>query len=53
MSVDGAPLVSIEGDPRRWAEPISRPTEDQKPPQVTRISLDDLKPYVCVFLSHC
>ncbi|WZZ88408.1 hypothetical protein YC2023_116987 [Brassica napus] len=48
-SIDGAPLPSIDGDARTWAKLISRPTEAQKPHKVTKILMDDQKPYLCVF----
>ena len=46
-SIDGAPMVSTKGDSRKRAECIWRP--NQKQFQITKMPLDDSKPYLCVF----
>ena len=48
LSVDGAPLPSIDCDDRTWTKHISRPTEAQKPHKVTKIPMEDQKPYLCI-----
>ena len=52
LSIDGVPMPSVDGDARIWSEHILWPTEIQKQPQITRIPLDDVKPFMC-FLNHC
>ena len=49
VSIDAALCISIDKNPRMWAEHILWPTEAQNQPQITRISLDDQKPYLCYF----
>ena len=52
LSIDGAPLSSIDGDSRTWAKHISRPTEAQKQHKVTKYPWTTRNP-IYVFLSHC
>ncbi|KAF2615184.1 hypothetical protein F2Q70_00012935 [Brassica cretica] len=46
LSFDDIALVSIDSDARMWAKRISRPFEAQKPHQVTKIPLNNQKPYL-------
>ena len=48
MSIDAELLTLIDMDARTWAKHISRPFETQKPHQVTKILMDDQKPYLCI-----
>uniref|UniRef100_A0A0D3CFD2 Uncharacterized protein n=1 Tax=Brassica oleracea var. oleracea TaxID=109376 RepID=A0A0D3CFD2_BRAOL len=46
LSIDNTALVSIDSDAKIWAERNLCPTEAQKPHKVTKIPLDDQKPYL-------
>ena len=48
-SIDAELLTSIDMDVKMRAEYILWLTEAQKQLQITRILLDDQKPYLCVF----
>ncbi|KAF2543303.1 hypothetical protein F2Q68_00031347 [Brassica cretica] len=48
LSINNTTLVSIDSDARTWAKHISRPFEAQKPHQVTKVPMDDQKPYLYV-----
>ena len=52
LSIDKTALVSIDSDARTWAKHITRPIEAQKPHKVTKIPIDDQKPYLCNWV-HC
>ncbi|KAF2578816.1 hypothetical protein F2Q68_00004282 [Brassica cretica] len=46
MSIDAELLTSIDMDARTWVKHILRPFEADKPHQVTKIPMDDQKPYL-------
>ena len=48
LSIDETALPSIDSDARTWPKHISRPIEAHKPHKVTKIPMDDHKPYFCI-----